>query len=211
MNKERRGSSGMTYMKPRSKPHVLDKIRTGKFAEGAIRSSVPKTTNCFDFGSSKEIESSEILVMRKLPTGVAMRFCSKSTTAAPGSTVPSFCFISYVCMTPLQLRSIASAGAIVIASVIDMRSPVTVCIRSIPLSPPGTLHGFQPVRQLLKSEPDSANGDQGFSSAPCAVTGTLVAPRMVVVTLRCRQSHGAMKAPTQIPSCADRAIASSAS
>ena len=29
------GSCSMTFMKQRRKPHVLDKIRTGKFAEGA--------------------------------------------------------------------------------------------------------------------------------------------------------------------------------
>jgi hypothetical protein len=42
----------------------------------------------------------------------------------------------------------------------------------------------------------------GFSNTSGASTGTLAAPRMVMVTFRCRQSQDAMKAPTQMPACA---------
>ena len=44
-----------------------------------------------------------------------------------------------------------------------------------------------------------------------AFTGTLAAPSTTVVTFRWRQSHGALKAPIQMPAWASRATTSSAS
>jgi hypothetical protein len=51
----------------------------------------------------------------------------------------------------------------------------------------------------------------GLSKTACPFTGTLAAPRMVVVLLQCRQSHGAINAPAQMPACASCAVRSSAS